>query len=115
MPRAAGSQTPGYKAAKKVQDSFAAYVEKLLKIHPKAVDLMCDLIEDKEAMPQLRFGAAKRADEQYNRLYKELKDKLPKDFIVDSPHKTDKKKITGSKDKGNGLIDLEYKEEDTGT
>lgn len=111
MARAKGSQTPGYKAAKKVQDSEPNYIEKILKYSPKAMDILFYHIDNPSENMNLSFGAAKKVLEERNRLYKELKDKLPKDYIVEPSTKN--KEIKGTKkEDGNNLITLEYVPDD---
>ena len=103
MSRAAGSQTPEWKATKKLQDSFAKYVEKVVEYHPKALKLLCELIDDEGALLQYRLGAANKVTEAYNKLYKELKDKKPKDFKKEKQITTGKQKHK----KKDNMLDLE--------
>ncbi len=81
MAKAKGSATPGWKAAEKMQDSQTEYIERVHKYSPKAMDILCHHIDNPTEHVNLSFSAAKKMIEERNRLYKELKNKKPKDYI----------------------------------
>jgi hypothetical protein len=114
MPKPKGAGA-AWKSVDNLNKTFSDYIDKIRKLHPKALDLMADYMDDKEAMPQLRFGAAKRIDEIYHKLIKEFKTAKPEDFHDAKAYRPKKTKKEKQKEESLGILSLTFDEEKDGT
>jgi hypothetical protein len=109
MPKEKGAGK-AWKAVDNLNKTLSDYIDKIREYHPKALQLMCEYIDDPKVMDQLRFGAAKKIDDTYNRLIKEYKKAKPKDFYTGEW--TQKSKTQKKKEEANGILSLTFDEKD---
>jgi hypothetical protein len=118
LPKAPGAGTE-WKSVDNFNKTFPTFLKWITKYHKKSLNVIADILDDEDAMQQLRYGAAKEVNAMALKFYKEFKNAKPQDFVKKSPYELHKEQIEKEKKAGvTSLIQTEYipeDDEDTGT
>ena len=105
MPKAPGSSDPTWKAVEGLNKTFPSFLKWLTKYNKKSLDVLAGILDDPEAMQQLRYGAAKEVIAMNLKFFKEFKGARSQDFVRESDYEVHKKLL--EKEKKAGVLDLD--------
>lgn len=108
-----------YKAVNDFNKTFPEFLKKVQDYTPKALDILCDTIDNPNATDNLRHGAANKIVEMSIRYWKEFRNATPKDFVKDYYEKektgrSNKKRTVTKGNETSGFVSFDIIE-DTGT
>ena len=93
MPKAPGSSDPEWIAVDELNKTFPSFIKWITKYHKKSLKVIAGILDDPEAMEQLRYGAAKEVNALALRFYKEFRGAVSQDFVRKSPYELHKETL----------------------